>query len=125
MYARLSFLVTLALLALANAQDEAAREAAATDTPEEPAPPVKCPLGGGGYQELYAVGMLLVNQDKMAEAEACFSDAVTTTIPAYRLLADITTSNGQYGRAAGAMQSPLSLLEQMQMRSYRGWQRLQ
>ena len=90
------FLATLVLLPLANAQDEAA---AAADTPEEPAPPVTCPIGGGGYQELYAVAMLLTNQDKLAEAEVCLSDAITATMPSFRLLADIATSKGERGRA--------------------------
>lgn len=55
--------------------------------------PVKCPVGGGGFQELYAVAVLLSHQDKLAEAEVCLSDAITTTVPAYRMLSDIATVN--------------------------------
>lgn len=55
--------------------------------------PVRCPVGGGGFQELYAVAVLLSHQDKLAEAEVCLSDAITTTVPAYRMLSDIATVN--------------------------------
>jgi hypothetical protein len=50
-------------------------------------------VGGGGFQELYAVAVLLSHQDKLAEAEVCLSDAITTTVPAYRMLSDIATVN--------------------------------
>ena len=60
---------------------------------EAEAEPVKCPVGGGGFQELYAVAVLLSHQDKLAEAEVCLSDAITTTVPAYRMLSDIATVN--------------------------------
>ena len=92
-------LFSLAVTSPAFAQDEAAtvdtpaaEEATATE-------PVKCPIGGGGYQELYAVAILLTNQDKLAEAEVCLSDAITSTMPAFRLLADIATSKGEAGRS--------------------------
>ena len=60
---------------------------------EAEAEPIKCPVGGGGFQELYAVAVLLSHQDKLAEAEVCLSDAITTTVPAYRMLSDIATVN--------------------------------
>eukprot|EP01048_Picozoa_sp_COSAG05_P003828 COSAG05_NODE_187_length_14703_cov_123.022186_3_plen_199_part_00 len=92
----------VASLALAAAQDEPAAEASeAAEAAEAPPPPAKCPLSGGGFQELYAVATLLASQDKIGEAEACLSDAITTSVPAYRLLSDIATNNGQFGRAAG------------------------
>ena len=47
------------------------------------------------------MAMLLTSQEKVDQAEACLSDAITTTVPAFRLLSDIATSNQQFGRAAG------------------------
>lgn len=68
-----------------------------TDADAEAEPePVKCPVGGGGFQELYAVAVLLSHQDKLAEAEVCLSDAITTTVPAYRMLSDIATVNSAH-----------------------------
>jgi hypothetical protein len=69
-----------------------ATQGADADAEAEPEP-VKCPVGGGGFQELYAVAVLLSHQDKLAEAEVCLSDAITTTVPAYRMLSDIATVN--------------------------------
>ena len=79
--------------------DTAAAPAAEAGEETAPAEPVKCPIGGGGFQELYAVSMLLTNQDKLREAEVCLSDAITSTMPAFKLLADIATSKGERGRS--------------------------
>jgi tetratricopeptide (TPR) repeat protein len=94
-----SLLVLALAFGVAAAQEE---EAPAADGESEEAAeePVKCPIGGGGFQELYAVAVLLSHQDKLAEAEVCLSDAITTTVPAYRMLSDIATVNSQFGRAA-------------------------
>lgn len=75
-------------------------QAAAADGEAAEAEPIRCPVGGGGFQELYAVAVLLSHQDKLEEAEVCLSDAITTTVPAYRMLSDIATVNSQFGRAA-------------------------
>merc|ERR1719440_1475242 len=96
---RQSLLLALALTARVAAQDDAPAEGADADAEAEPEP-VKCPVGGGGFQELYAVAVLLSHQDKLDEAEVCLSDAITTTVPAYRMLSDIATVNSQFGRAA-------------------------
>merc|ERR1719197_348118 len=96
---RQSLLLALALTARVAAQDDPPAEGAGADAEAE-AEPIKCPVGGGGFQELYAVAVLLSHQDKLAEAEVCLSDAITTTVPAYRMLSDIATVNSQFGRAA-------------------------
>jgi hypothetical protein len=96
---RYSLIVALALSARVAAQEDAAAEGAGENAEAEPEP-VRCPVGGGGFQELYAVAVLLSHQDKLAEAEVCLSDAITTTVPAYRMLSDIATVNSQFGRAA-------------------------
>merc|ERR1719440_2523698 len=96
---RQSLLLALALaFGVAAAQEEEAP--AADGESAEAEEPVKCPIGGGGFQELYAVAVLLSHQDKLEEAEVCLSDAITTTVPAYRMLSDIATVNSQFGRAA-------------------------
>ena len=93
-------LLVLALALSATAQEEEA-PAADGESAEEAEEPVKCPIGGGGFQELYAVAVLLSHQDKLAEAEVCLSDAITTTVPAYRMLSDIATVNSASPPAAG------------------------
>ena len=93
-------LLVLALALSATAQEEEA-PAADGESAEEAEEPVKCPIGGGGFQELYAVAVLLSHQDKLAEAEVCLSDAITTTVPAYRMLSDIATVNSACPPAAG------------------------
>merc|ERR1711871_431879 len=61
----------------------------------------KCPVAGGTFSELNAVAVYLASQDKLGEAEACLTDAILTTMGAFRMLSDIATVNGQFGRAAG------------------------
>lgn len=98
---RTALLLSAVAVASGQEADEAAPpDAVAEATDANATEPVKCPVGGGGFQEIYAVAMLLSSQDKLAEAEACLSDAITTTVPAYRMLSDIATVNGQFGRAA-------------------------
>ena len=58
-------------------------------------------VAGGTFSELNAVAVYLASQDKLAEAEACLTDAIMTTMGAFRMLSDISTVNGQFGRAAG------------------------
>lgn len=58
-------------------------------------------VAGGTFSELNAVAVYLASQDKLGEAEACLTDAILTTMGAYRMLSDIATVNGQFGRAAG------------------------
>jgi hypothetical protein len=92
---RTALLLSAVAVALGQEADEAAPPAAVAEATDANATePVKCPVGGGGFQEIYAVAMLLSSQDKLPEAEACLSDAITTTVPAYRMLSDIATVNG-------------------------------
>ena len=104
-----SLLVLALAFGVAAAQEE---EAPAADGESEEAAeePVKCPIGGGGFQELYAVAVLLSHQDKLAEAEVCLSDAITTTVPAYRMLSDIATVNSASLRPLAGTPAPATPL---------------
>ena len=103
-----SLLVLALAFGVAAAQEE---EAPAADGESEEAAeePVKCPIGGG-FQELYAVAVLLSHQDKLAEAEVCLSDAITTTVPAYRMLSDIATVNSASLRPLAGTPAPATPL---------------
>ena len=58
-------------------------------------------MGGGTFSELNAVAVYLAAEDKLAESEACLTDAILSTMGAFRMLSDIATVNQQFGRAAG------------------------
>ena len=57
--------------------------AAAEGKTAEGLQPVGCPLRGGTFGELNAVGTVLAGQGSFQAAEACFIDAVQTTIPTF------------------------------------------
>ena len=54
-----------------------------------------CPLASGTFNELYAVAIYLANEDLMEEAELCLVDAIAASMPAFTLLSDINTVNGE------------------------------
>ena len=76
---------------------------------QPPAAPVRCPLVNSGFNELSAVGQLLLARGETAVAEACLLEAVANTLPVLRVLSDVAANRGDFGRAASFSQ----LLEMM------------
>ena len=90
----------------ANAQDAdppaaapAAGDVAAAGTPQAKAP-ATCPVAGGSYSELNAIGVVLVSQGQTEAGSDCIQKALAATVPSYRTLSDIAASEGQWARSA-------------------------
>ena len=81
--------------AAAAAATDAAADAAAAAT----APPPSCPITGGSYAELNAVGVVLVSQGQIAAGSDCIQRALAQTVGSYRTLSDIAASQGEWSRA--------------------------
>ena len=92
-----------AVLGAAQAQDSPDQD------PVQEQDPVACPLVNSGFNELSAVGQLLLARNSPAEAEACFLDALSSSLPVVRVLSDLAANRGEFGRAASFSQ----LLEMM------------
>ena len=54
-----------------------------------------CPLAEGNFNELYAVAVYLADAERIEEAELCLADAIAASMPAFTLLSDINTINGE------------------------------
>ena len=113
-----ALLLALALAANARAQDATSSEqavplttdaekkseeqktadaaAAAEGKTAEGLQPVGCPLRGGTFGELNAVGTVLAGQGSFQAAEACFIDAVQTTIPTFQALTELSDLRQDY-----------------------------
>ena len=70
--------------------------AAAEGKTAEGLQPVGCPLRGGTFGELNAVGSVLAGQGSFQAAEACFIDAVQTTIPTFQALTELSDLRQDY-----------------------------
>ena len=96
---RLATALTLALTA--DAQDApAAQDAAAAkvDGAAAAAPP-SCPITGGSYAELNAVGVVLVSQGQTAAGSDCIQKALAQTVASYRTLSNIAATQGEWARS--------------------------
>ena len=110
---RIAFVVIAVVLRVAAQDGDAPAPApqGAQDAPEEgdaPAP-VRCPLINASFNELSAVGQLLLSQGHSEQAEACLLEAVASTLPVLRVLSHVAANRNDFGRAAALSQ----LLEMM------------
>ena len=101
----LRFATALTLALTASAQDapaaeDAAAPAAQGDGAAAAAAPASCPITGGSYAELNAVGVVLVSQGQTGAGSDCIQKALAQTVSSYRTLSDIAASEGQWARAA-------------------------
>lgn len=79
-----------------DAQKTADADAAAAGKTAEGLQPVGCPLRGGTFGELNAVGTVLAGQGSFQAAEACFIDAVQSTVPTFQALTELSDLRQDY-----------------------------
>ena len=80
-----------------------AQDAAPSPAPETAAPaatPAVCPIQDGTFNELNAIGVLLVAQGNAAQGEACLSLAIASTVSTFRQLSNLATARSDVVRAA-------------------------
>lgn len=95
------FAVTVfAFLATVSSQ-EAEKSAAAETAPEASnTTTVTCPLKGGGFDQKSAVAQILIQENRVHEAEACLLDGLAAVLPSLNLLSNIAAAKSQPSRAA-------------------------